>query len=46
VSPIQLIRAVYRFRSDLIPQLAVLAAVAVILSYHVMTDPMFDWLSR
>jgi len=34
--------------SDLIPQLAVLAAVAVavILSYHVLTDPMFNWLSR
>ncbi|SOE97501.1 hypothetical protein SAMN05414139_10630 [Burkholderia sp. D7] len=46
MSPIELIRIVYRFRRELKPQLAILAAVAAILSYHIMTNPLFEWLSR
>jgi hypothetical protein len=46
MSPIELLRAVYRFRRDLKPQLAALSVIIVVLSYHAMTDPLFDWLSR
>ena len=46
MSPIEYIRTAYRYRRDLAPQIAILAAVGVILSYHILTNPMFNWLSK
>ena len=44
MSPIEYIRAAYRHRHDLVPQLLTVLAMGVILTYHALTSPMLNWL--
>ncbi|MFM0051604.1 MULTISPECIES: hypothetical protein [Caballeronia] len=44
MSPIEYLRAAYRLRSKLAPQIAVVVALAAILTYHAMTSRSLDWL--
>ena len=44
MSPIEYIRAAYRLRGELAPQLFTVLALAAILTYHAMTSPMLNWL--
>ncbi|MFM0123347.1 MULTISPECIES: hypothetical protein [Paraburkholderia] len=44
MSPIEYIRAAYRHREKLMPQLLTLLALGVILTYHALTSPMLRWL--
>jgi len=44
MSPIEYIRAAYRHRNDLVPQLLTVLALGVILTYHALTSPMLNWL--
>lgn len=44
MSPIEYIRAAYRHRAKLIPQLVTAFALAVILTYHALTNPSLNWL--
>ncbi|MFM0418729.1 hypothetical protein [Paraburkholderia aromaticivorans] len=46
MSPIEYIRAAYRHRHDLAPQLLTVLALGVILTYHAMTSPLLNWLVR
>jgi hypothetical protein len=46
MSPIEFILAIFRFRRELAPQIAILVTAAVILTYHITTNPIFDWLSK
>jgi hypothetical protein len=44
MSPVEYIRAAYRVRSQLAPQIATAFALAVILTYHALTCPSLNWL--
>ena len=44
MSPIDYLRAAYRLRAKLAPQIAVVLALAAILTYHAMTSRSLDWL--
>ena len=44
MSPIDYLRAAYRLRTKLAPQIAVVLALATILTYHAMTSRSLDWL--
>jgi hypothetical protein len=44
MSPIGYIRAAYRLRAQLAPQIFTVLALGAILTYHAMTDPMLEWL--
>jgi hypothetical protein len=44
MSPIDYIRAAYRLRSQLAPQIVTVMALGAILTYHAMTSPMLNWL--
>jgi hypothetical protein len=46
MSPIEYVRAAYRHRQDLVPQLITLLAMGAILTYHALTSPLLDWLSH
>ena len=46
MSPIEYIRAAYRHRAQLKLELASIAVLGLILSYHAMTSPLLDWLAR
>jgi hypothetical protein len=46
MSPIEFFLAIYRYRGELIPQIAILFALGIIISFHAMTNPLFDWLLR
>ncbi|WP_157763702.1 hypothetical protein [Paraburkholderia aromaticivorans] len=39
MSPIEYIRAAYRHRHDLVPQLLAVLAMGAILTYHALTSP-------
>jgi hypothetical protein len=44
MSPVEYIRSAYRLRAKLMPQIAAAAALAVILTYHALTNPSLNWL--
>jgi hypothetical protein len=44
MSPIDYIRATYRLRKDLVPELVTLTTLGLILSYHAMRCSVIDWL--
>ncbi|SAK57592.1 hypothetical protein AWB76_02477 [Caballeronia temeraria] len=44
MSPVEYIRAAYRLRAQLAPQIFTVLALGVILTYHAMTSPMLSWL--
>jgi hypothetical protein len=44
MSPFEHLRAAYRHRQELAPQLLTLLALGVILTYHAMTSPIPDWI--
>jgi hypothetical protein len=44
MSPVDYIRAAYRLRAQLVPQIATFLALAVILTYHALTNPSLSWL--
>jgi hypothetical protein len=44
MSPIEYVRAAYRLRAQLAPQILTVLALGVILTYHAMTSPMLNWL--
>jgi hypothetical protein len=44
MSHIEYIRAAYRLRAQLAPQIFTALALGAILTYHAMKDPMLDWL--
>ncbi|MCC8397274.1 hypothetical protein LJ656_32385 [Paraburkholderia sp. MMS20-SJTR3] len=44
MSPVDYIRAAYRHREKLVPQLLTLLAIGIILTYHALTSPMLNWL--
>jgi hypothetical protein len=44
MSPVDYIRAAYRLRAKLAPQIATVSALAVILTYHALTSPSLNWL--
>ena len=46
MSPIEYVRAAYRHRNELVPQLLTVLVLGVILSYHALTSPMLNWLFR
>ena len=46
MSPFEYLRAAYRHRHELAPQLLTLLALGVILTYHAMTSPILDWIFR
>lgn len=44
MSPVEYIRAAYRHREKLVPQLLTVLALAVIFTYHALTSPGLEWL--
>ncbi|WP_244807527.1 hypothetical protein [Caballeronia zhejiangensis] len=44
MSPIDYLCAAYRLRAKLAPQIAVVLALAAILTYYAMTSRSLDWL--
>jgi hypothetical protein len=44
MSPVDYIRAAYRHREKLKPQLLTLLAISVIITYHALTSPLLKWL--
>lgn len=44
MSPLEYIRAAYRHREKLMPQLLTLLAISVIITYHALTSPLLMWL--
>jgi hypothetical protein len=44
MSPVDYIRAAYRLRAKLAPQIATAFALAVVLTYHALTSPSLNWL--
>ncbi|MDR5776896.1 MULTISPECIES: hypothetical protein [unclassified Caballeronia] len=44
MSPIEYIRTAYRLRTKLVPQLATVFALAIILTYHALTNQQLGWL--
>lgn len=44
MSPVDYIRAAYRHREKLMPQLLTLLAISVIITYHALTSPLLKWL--
>ncbi|MFM0007363.1 hypothetical protein PQR57_41225 [Paraburkholderia dipogonis] len=46
MSPVDYIRAAFRHRSELVPQLTTVFALGAIFTYHALTSPALDWLFR
>ncbi|SAK98661.1 hypothetical protein AWB82_07229 [Caballeronia glebae] len=46
MTPVEYIRAAYRLRAKLVPQIATALALAVILTYHALTSQSLNWLLR
>ncbi|MFM0415684.1 MULTISPECIES: hypothetical protein [Paraburkholderia] len=44
MSPVEYIRAAYRHREKLVPQLLTVLALGVIFTYHALTSPSLEWL--
>jgi hypothetical protein len=44
MSPVEYIRAAYRLRAKLVPQIATSFALAIVLTYHVLTSQSLNWL--
>ncbi|TCK32510.1 hypothetical protein B0G84_8316 [Paraburkholderia sp. BL8N3] len=44
MSLMEYIRAAYRLRATLAPEIFTVLALGAILTYHAMTSPMLDWL--
>jgi hypothetical protein len=44
MSPVEYIRAAYRHRERLMPQLVTLLALGILLTYHALTSPLLNWL--
>jgi hypothetical protein len=44
MSPIDYVRAAYRYRRELVPQLLTVVVIGIILTYHALTSPLLDWL--
>ena len=46
MSPIEFLVAAYHSRRMLRSRLLLLLIMAAVLTYHAMTDPLFDWLMQ
>ncbi|CAD6559240.1 hypothetical protein ACFQ3P_33130 [Paraburkholderia sabiae] len=46
MSPIDYIRAAFRHRTELMPEIATVFALGIIFTYHALTSPALDWLFR
>lgn len=44
MSPVEYIRAAYRLRAKLVPQIATCFALAIVLTYHALTSQSLNWL--
>jgi hypothetical protein len=44
MSPVEYVRAAYRHREKLVPQLLTVLALGVIFTYHALTSPALEWL--
>ncbi|BDC45327.1 hypothetical protein [Paraburkholderia terrae] len=46
MSPVDYIRAAFRHRNELVPQLTTGFVLVIIFTYHALTNPALDWLFR